>query len=743
MKRLFFITLSLLMAFLSVEAFAAEKIRLQIWHQMIYGHRQVLAEALENFEKENPDITVQATYRETEELRSSYQAAAMGGSGPELVYGPSDQIGPFATMGIIRPLDEVYPADYWARYNPLAVPLFQGQHYMLGAQVGNHLMLIYNKKLLLSPPKTSEELIEIGQKFTRDLNGDGKIDQYGLVFNYTEPFFIAPFISAFGPPFMVDGTQPNLDTEGVRGTFQYILDLRDKYKIIPKECDYETANALFKQGKAAMLINGDWSWGDYKENNMDFGIARIPLISQTGRWPSPLVGTAGYSLNSNVKDPQRLAATLKLLGYLTSEKTQLLFTERVGTLPSLLALQEHEVVKNNPLLQISADIMTVGTAMPVVPEIRGVWDSLRIQYQKILAGSLKPPAAAKAAQEMALAQIQNMNEILAPDASVWVIKILLLAGLIWLVWVSRPHLRDFIKGFGGPQRFVYFMMLPTFIGIFAVIIYPFLYNIAISLSNFSLRTFQDWSLIGVHHYVETLTDPQFYSLFFKTLVWTLTNVFFHVTIGVFLAVIINQVMPAKPLWRTLFIIPWAVPQYITALTWRGLFNQEYGPINLFLQKFLHLSPVQWLSQPFTAFAACIVTNVWLGFPFMMIVALGGLQSIPQSLYEAAYLDKANAWQRFRHITWPLLLPVMIPAALLGCIWTFNNLNIVWLVSNGGEPGDQTHILVSYVYKAAFNLYRYGYAAALSMLIFLILVLWSLGSLRAQFNKEPLDKEKKT
>lgn len=713
----------------------ADKMRIQVWHQMIYGHRQVLAEAIREFEKENPDITIQATYRETEELRSSYQAAAMGGSGPELVYGPSDQVGPFATMGIIRPLEEVLPDTPWEHYDPLAIPLYEGRHYMLGALVGNHLMLIYNKKLLPTPPTTTDELIELGKKHTIDLDGDGKIDRYGLVFNYTEPFFIAPFIPAFGEPFMNEGLQPNLNTAGLRDTFQFILDLRDKYRILPKECDYETANALFKQGKAAMLINGDWSWGDYKENKMDFGIARIPKVSSTGRWPRPLVGTAGYSLNANIKDPARLAATLRVLHYLTSEKVQALFTERVGTLPSLLSLREQEAVKNNPLLRVSSEIMEVGTPLPVVPEIRGLWDSLRTQYQKILAGSTTPAEAAKNAQSMAVAQIKDMNEILTPDASLGVVKLVILAGVLALLWLLRKNALGFLKGFWGPQRFVYLMMLPAFIGIFAVIIYPFFYNIAISLSNFSLRTFQDWSLVGFHHYIATLSDPKFYSLFLKTVVWTLANVFFHVTLGVFLAVVINQVLPAKGFWRTLFIIPWAVPQYITALTWRGLFNQEYGPINLFLQQYLHLSPVQWLSQPMTAFLACIVTNVWLGFPFMMIVALGGLQSIPQSLYEAAYLDKANAWQRFRHITWPLLMPVMVPAALLGCIWTFNNLNIVWLVSNGGEPGDQTHILVSYVYKAAFNLYRYGYAAALSMLIFLILIGWSLGSLRAQFKKE--------
>ncbi|MGZ3770391.1 MAG: extracellular solute-binding protein [Bdellovibrio sp.] len=735
MKFLFLISLFL---FSSVGVFAessAKPLRIQIWHQMIYGHRQVLSEALRNFEKENPGIVIQETYRETEELRSSYQAAAMGGSGPELVYGPSDQIGPFAAMNIIRPLDDVIEEDYFKQFDPLATPVYHGHRYMLGGSVGNHLMLLYNKKLIKTPPQNSDELIAIGKEQTIDIDNDGKIDRFGLVFNYTEPFFFAPFIPAFEQPFMTSDGRPNLDTPALRKTFQFILDLRDKYKIIPKECDYETANALFKQGKAAMLINGDWSWGDYKEAGIDFGIARIPMISETKKWPSPLVGTAGYSLNANIKDPAILKATIKVLKYLTSEKVQSMFTEKVAVLPSHLGLRETSLVKQNPLLKISSNIMEVGTPMPVVPEIRGVWDSLRVQYQKLLANSLSPDQAAKAAQTMAELQIKNMNEVLQPDASAIVLKVVIFALSIWLLWISRHSIVNFVQGFQGSQKFVYYMMLPAFVGIFTVIIYPFFYNIAISFSNFSLLTFQNWSIVGFQHYVNALTDLKFYSLFLKTIIWTLVNVFFHVTIGVLLAIIINQVMPAKGFWRTLFIIPWAVPQYITALTWRGMFNQEYGPINQFLQQFLHLSPIQWLSQPTTAFMACILTNVWLGFPFMMIVALGGLQSIPHSLYEAAFLDKANAWQRFKHITVPLLMPVMVPAALLGCIWTFNNLNVVWLVSNAGEPGDQTHILVSYVYKAAFNLYRYGYAAAVSVLIFLILVLWSLGSLISQYQKE--------
>jgi arabinogalactan oligomer/maltooligosaccharide transport system permease protein len=275
------------------------------------------------------------------------------------------------------------------------------------------------------------------------------------------------------------------------------------------------------------------------------------------------------------------------------------------------------------------------------------------------------------------------------------------------------------------KTFAYLLVLPAAIVMFGVVVYPFFYNVVLSFSNMSLRHFQDWRLIGLRQYVRVFSESVFYSVFFKTIIWTVVNVVFHVVIGVLLAVTLNRRLMGKALIRALLILPWAIPQVIVALTWRSMFNYEYGALNLAIAHYLHMSPVEWLGKPLEAFSACIVTNIWLGFPFMMTVALGGLQSIPHELYEASGIDGASGWQRFWKITVPLLKPVMIPAISLGIIWTFNNVNIIWLVSNGGEPSDQTHILVSYVYKAAFNLYRYGYAAALSMVIFMILLSFSL------------------
>ena len=287
--------------------------------------------------------------------------------------------------------------------------------------------------------------------------------------------------------------------------------------------------------------------------------------------------------------------------------------------------------------------------------------------------------------------------------------------------MANKYFSDSIK----LRVFITVLLAPALLVILAVIAFPLVFNFILAFSNANIYHIRDWRLIGFAQFVSVFRQQLFWSILLKTVIWTAVNIVFHVAIGVFLAVVLHQkFIRGKSAWRIMLILPWALPQYITALTWRGMFNYEYGAVNLLITKYLHLPPVQWLTSPFEAFLAVIITNIWLGFPFMMVIALGGLQSIPDDLYEAADVDGASKWFQFWNITAPLLRPVMIPAITLGIIWTFNNINVVWLVSNMGEPADSTHILVSYVYKAAFNMYRFGWAAALSVVIFAILFTFS-------------------
>lgn len=281
-------------------------------------------------------------------------------------------------------------------------------------------------------------------------------------------------------------------------------------------------------------------------------------------------------------------------------------------------------------------------------------------------------------------------------------------------------------------KLAFWFLLPVLLILVSVVGYPFLYNLYISFTNWNMFHFRDPHIIGAQHYMRIFSEPEFWGIFLKTILWTVVNLIFHFTLGLGAALLLNQKLPGRNLYRALLILPWAMPQYISALTWRGMFNAEYGAVNLLIGKlsWLGLEPISWFGKEWTAFGAAVITNIWLGFPFIMVIALGGLQSIPKELYEAARIDGAGTVRRFFNITLPMLKPVLMPALILGTIWTFNNLNVIWLVTDQGRPADQSHILVTYVYKAAFFYYKYGYAAAFSVFIFLVLVLIVQGYNRA-------------
>jgi arabinogalactan oligomer/maltooligosaccharide transport system permease protein len=260
-------------------------------------------------------------------------------------------------------------------------------------------------------------------------------------------------------------------------------------------------------------------------------------------------------------------------------------------------------------------------------------------------------------------------------------------------------------------------------GLLVLVFIPVVFGIAL---GFMTRQYNVFQFAGLSNYVAILSDfritepSTFYFKFLVTVLWTVTNVSLHVVIGLILALMLNdQMLKARGVYRVLLIVPWAIPNYITALIWKGLFHKQFGAINAFLE-LLGLEPIAWFQSFWPAFFTNLATNTWLGFPFMMVISLGALQSIPSDLYEAARVDGASRWQRFWKITLPLLMPALVPAVITGTVWTFNMFNIIYLVS-GGAPDGATDILITDAFRWAFERDNYGYAAAYSTLIFLILL----------------------
>ena len=716
-------------------------VEITLWHQMTPGERVAFARRLADFHAAHPTIRVRALYKETEELRASFQNAALAGTGPELIYGPSDTLGAYVTMGIVADMSPWLDSSWQAEFVPQALthlPLRSTETERpermetrlalvhVGDRVGNHLALVYNRNLVPDPPETTDELVQLARTLTQDHDGDGRPDQYGLVWNYVEPFFLIPWITGYGG-WVFDGpesTRPALDSPACVAALQMVADLQNRWRVIPANCDYDTADALFKEGQAGMIINGDWSWAGYLANpNIDAAIAPLPVVSSTGLPMAPMVAAKGYSLNVHARG-ETAEAAMQFVRFMTSEATQTALVRELKVLPSRRALLESPDLLTDPTLRASARQMQYGRPMPVVPELRAVWDAMRPAYQALLGGDLTAEQSARQMQRDAERMIAVMNQETRPGAAAIILQLMGWSlVLAWVVWQRRAWF-DFLRDWRR-NRFAYLMVGPAVLLILLTVVYPFLYNVVLSFSNMSLRHFRDWQVVGFQNYVQVLGDSRFYFVLWRTVVWTVVCVFFHVAIGLLLAVCLNGSVRGKSLYRVLLILPWAIPAYITALTWRGMFNSEYGAINLILKQVLGIPPVNWLGDDPNALIACIITNVWLGFPFMMVIALGGMQGIPRELYEAARIDRVSRWKQFWHITLPMLKPVLIPAVTLGVIWTFNNLNVVWLVSNTGEPADRTHILVSYVYKAVFNLYQYGYGAALSMVIFFILLAFAV------------------
>ncbi len=302
------------------------------------------------------------------------------------------------------------------------------------------------------------------------------------------------------------------------------------------------------------------------------------------------------------------------------------------------------------------------------------------------------------------------------------------------------------------KRRTIILFLAPMLALMALInVYPIMYTLYVSFTNKSLfRLFPQssdnpdgYQFVGVHNYAQLLgtVSSDLYYVVGSTLLYVLLCLALFLVFGLATALALNnKEIKWLPMWRVLLIVPWAVPSIITALIWKFLFHYDFGPINQILRVFLGAKAgVPWLINPVYAFLAVVVVNLWMSYAPFTVIILGALQSIPQELFEAASVDGATAWQRFRTITLPLLRPAITPFTILSGITTFQMFNTVYLVTQGGpitsplKPG-ATEFVMLYYYQKVFGDTagnpHYGLLSAFSVVIFLILLGGTILSLRA-------------
>jgi len=377
-----------------------DELTIQLWTQEGESDNalQYVTSLADAFTALYPNITFEIVQKDTETLREDFQTASLAGAAPDLLWTVSDHAGPFTTAGIIQPVDEYFDMDL---YVPSVV--MNGQTWGVPISSGNHLMLYYNKALLPEPPADTDELIAKAQELTSG-------EQYGIVYNMTEPFWLAPWLGGFGGSvFAEDGVTPTLNTQEMIDTLQFMYDLKFTYGVIPDSVDYDTADTLFKEGKAAMLINGDWSLGGYQELlGDDFGVAPIPMVNATGKYPAPYTSGKYFMFPKDLSGA-KLNAVINFVEFATNEENQLDQLNTLKRLPGLKAVLDNEAIANDPILAGSAKQMSYGVPMPSVVEMRCIWDAIKPEQTLVLAGSETPTDAAAAMQSAAEACILQLE----------------------------------------------------------------------------------------------------------------------------------------------------------------------------------------------------------------------------------------------------------------------------------------------------------------------------------------------
>jgi len=265
-------------------------------------------------------------------------------------------------------------------------------------------------------------------------------------------------------------------------------------------------------------------------------------------------------------------------------------------------------------------------------------------------------------------------------------------------------------------------LLPTVLIIFLVMVYPMLHGIILSISRLDFANFS-LTIDGFSNFISLFNSDIFWIAFKNSMIWTVSTVTGQFVIGFGAALLLNQPIKGSYIFTTILLLPWAIAGVVVGLTWFWLYHADFGTI-AWLLKALNFNVTAVLSDQYTAFPAVILADIWRGFPFIMLMLLSGLQTIPRNLYDAAVVDGANSFEIFKYIIVPWMKPMIIIVLILRTVWSLNAFDLVKIMTKGG-PGNITEILGLYIYDQGFSYFKFEKAAAASVVLLVIAIIVSI------------------
>ncbi len=690
-----------------------------LWHPYRSGEEAALKKVVARFEVQH-GVKVTALAVPYEAYLSKLEAAIPRGNGPDVFIGPHNRLGEYLLHRLVAPVGDAFPDADASIYEPVTVTAVthDGARYAVPL-ASKCVALYYNTRLLPEPPRTLEELAA-----KKDALGPGV---WPLAYESHTAYYHSALLHAYGGKLFDEGFA--MTGGAAERSLEKARELVTT-RVVPDEASGDLVKTLFTSQKAAAVLSGPWLAGDLSDD-FPYEVVPLPSIEGVGSL-RPFLTVDGVFMTPEGARSADARALTRALGSAESAHDRAVIGKQVVATKSYWeetddALLSPASMRQRKLLLSFRAASAEAVPMPVSMAMNPVWVPAEQAIRKVLRGDSSP----KTALDEAKARYDDVMRV-PPREAASPTPLLLVLGLTLLAAAFAIVRRVRAPGFARELRAskpAYKYVTHAAITILVLVVLPL---VAGAATSFFAGTRDDARFVGLANYVEILTargkpllsHGSFYLTLLVTVLWTVINVAFHVGIGLVLGIALARPMlRLRAVYRVLLIVPWAVPSYVTALAWKGMFHRQFGAINAILGA-LGAEPISWFSKFSTAFAANVATNVWLGFPFMMVVVMGALTSISKDVLEAAEVDGATRWQAFRLVTLPLLRPTLLPAVVLGSVWTFNMFNVVFLVS-GGEPDGTTDILVSEAYRWAFaRNAQLGYAAAYAVIIFGLLALMS-------------------
>lgn len=277
-----------------------------------------------------------------------------------------------------------------------------------------------------------------------------------------------------------------------------------------------------------------------------------------------------------------------------------------------------------------------------------------------------------------------------------------------------------IKARQNDSVLAYLLLLPASLVLFFVLLFPIFSTL---LQSFGM-SFDSYNFT-FSNYTRLFLDMEFWQSLKNTILFVALSITGDLLIGLAAALLLNQAIRGKAFFRVLFMLPWMIPSVVTGATWRWMYNSTSGIINSVLSSAGFIDkPILWLSSQSTAMFSIILANIWRGFPYVMLILLTGLQTIPHDIYEAGSIDGTSAWQRFFYLTLPNLKKQIVIVLALTTVWEFRQIDLVMTMTGGG-PGNLTDVLVTTVYKQYFQFFQFDYASAIAIVMSLFMLVVSI------------------